>query len=71
MPGISTKAAESIIKYGSEIARASDPLAAAIALGGKAGVGVCLSRFTASQCAGLVGVIVSSITPQVHKLNNY
>ena len=63
--GIATKAAESVIKYGAEIARATDPLAAAIAVGGKTGVGVSLSRFTASQCAGLVGVIVSSITPQV------
>ena len=48
-----------------EVATSCDPLAAAIAIGGKVGVGVSLSRFSASQCAGLVGVIVSSITPQV------
>ena len=48
-----------------EVATSRDPLAAAIAIGGKVGVGVSLSRFSASQCAGLVGVIVSSITPQV------
>ena len=63
--GIATKASESAIKYGAEVATACDPLAAAIALGGKVGVGVSLSRFSASQCAGLVGVIVSSISPQV------
>jgi hypothetical protein len=63
--GIATKASEKVIKYGAEVATACDPLAAAIAVGGKVGVGVSLSRFSASQCAGLVGVIVSSITPQV------
>jgi hypothetical protein len=63
--GIAKKASESIIKYGSEVATACDPLEAAISLGGKVGVGLSLSRFSASQCAGLVGVIVSSITPQV------
>ena len=53
------------MKYGSEIANSCDPLAAAIAVGGKSGIGVSLSRFSASQCAGLIGVIVTSITPQV------
>ena len=41
------KVAESTIKYGAEVASASDPLAAAIALGGKSGVGTSLSRFSA------------------------
>ena len=53
------------MKYGVEIANSCDPLTAAISAGGKTGVGVALSKFSASQCAGLVGVIVSSITPQV------
>ena len=61
------KAAELAVKYGVEVASSCDPLAAAIAVGGKSGVGVSLSRFTASQCAGLVGVIVTSITPQVRR----
>ena len=56
---------ESVIKYGEEIATACDPLAAAIAIGGKIGVGLSLSRFSASQCAGIVGLIISSINPQV------
>jgi hypothetical protein len=63
--GIAAKVSEKALKYGLEVASASDPLAAAIAVGGKTGVGVSLSRFSASQCAGLVGVIVSSVTPQV------
>ena len=65
LTGRATKSVEYAIKYGSEIANSCDPLAAAIAIGGKAGVGVSLSRSSASQCAGLVGVIVTSITPQV------
>ena len=54
-----------------EVATSCDPLAAAIAIGGKVGVGVSLSRFSASQCAGIVGVIVSSITPQVKHEDYY
>ena len=59
--------AESVLKYGVEVATSHDPLGAAIAVGGKTGVGVLLSRFSASQCAGLIGVMVTSITPQVRK----
>ena len=59
--------AESVIKYGLEVATSHDPLGAAIEVGGKTGVGVSLSRFSASQCAGLIGVMVTSITPQVRK----
>ena len=66
--GITAKVSEKALKYGLEVALASDPLAAAIAVGGKTSVGVSLSRFSASQCAGLVGVMVSSITPQVNKI---
>ena len=65
MHGLSCKVMESAIKYGAEVATACDPLAAAIALGGKVGVGASLSKFSASQCAGLIGVIVCSINPQV------
>ena len=66
--GLACKATESAIKYGAEVATACDPVAAAIAVGGKIGVGASLSKFSASQCAGLIGVIVSSISPQVIKL---
>ena len=65
----SCKLAHSAVKYGSEIANSCDPLAAAIAVGGKSGIGVALSRFSASQCAGLIGVIVTSITPHVRERN--
>ena len=60
-----TKAAESAIKCGVEFADSCDPLTAAVAISSKASAGASLSRFSASQCAGLVGVIVASFTPQV------
>ena len=53
------------------MATSHDPLGAAIEVGGKTGVGVSLSRFSASQCAGLIGVMVTSITPQVRKSPAY
>ena len=62
---IASKAAESVFKFGADVASAIDPLEAAVTVAGKAGVGLSLSRFSASQCAGIVGVIVSSICPQV------
>ena len=61
-----TKVAETAIKIGAEFANSCDPFAAAVAVGGKTGAGASLSRFSASQCAGLVGVIVASFTPQVY-----
>ena len=64
-----SKVAQTAIKYGVEVAKSCDPLAAAIALGGRSGVGVSLSHFSASQCAGIVGIIVTSITPQVRTKN--
>ena len=61
-----TKVAETAIKIGAEFSNSCDPFAAAVAVGGKTGAGASLSRFSASQCAGLVGVIVASFTPQVY-----
>ena len=68
-----TKVTETAIKIGAEFANSSDPFSAAVAVGGKTGAGASLSRFSASQCAGLVGVIVASFTPQVsnHKVETF
>lgn len=65
-----TKAAETAIKIGAEFANSNDPIAAAVTVCGKTSAGASLSRFSASQCAGLVGVIVASFTPQVIKFYN-
>ena len=53
MFGLASNVAESTVKYGAEVASASDPLAAAIALGGKIGVGASLSRFSARDAIKL------------------
>ena len=53
MFGFASNFAESTVKYGAEVASASDPLAAAIALGGKIGVGASLSRFSARDAIKL------------------
>ena len=53
MFGFASNVAESTVKYGAEVASASDPLAAAIALGGKIGVGASLSRFSARDAIKL------------------
>ena len=60
-----SKVAETAIKFGTECAHSSDPFAAAASVSSKTGAGASVSRFSASQCAGLVGVIVASFTPQV------
>ena len=63
--GVAKEVSVSVLKYGQEIATSCDPLAAAITLGGKVGVGLAISKFSAGQCAGLIGLIISTITPQV------
>ena len=60
-----TKVAETAIKVGTEFVNSSDPFEAAAKVCGKTSAGASLSRFSASQCAGLIGVIVASFTPQV------
>ena len=63
-----TKVAETAIKVGAEFVNSSDPFEAAAKVCGKTSAGASLSRFSASQCAGLIGVIVASFTPQVSEL---
>lgn len=52
------------IKHGAAIARSEDPLTTALQIIGKAGISEALSSFTGSQCAGLLGVVVTSLAPQ-------
>lgn len=62
---VSPKLVEIALKYGAEFSISNNPLAAAIGITEKAIIGKCLSKFSASQCAGIVGLFVSSISPQV------
>ena len=60
------EATQKAVKVGGEIGNSSDPVEAAFKIAGKFGIEAALSRLSASQCAGLIGVIVSSIAPQVY-----
>ena len=62
---VSPKLVEIALKYGAELSISKNPLAAAIGITEKAIIGKCLSKFSASQCAGIVGLFVSSISPQI------
>ena len=52
-------------KHGSEILKASDPFEALIAICGKVFIGKSLSKFSCSQVAGLMGLVVTTFAPQV------
>lgn len=56
-----TKVAGNAIK----LANSSDPLTASLSALGNTTLTSALSLFSASQCAGLLGVIVASFTPTV------
>ena len=57
-------------KSGSEILRATDAFDAGVKLIGKTIVGQTLSKLSATQCSGLVGMIVTTVAPQV-RVNEY
>ena len=63
---VASKSSEKIFKGCLEIATSCDPLSTAINISGVNGLGLALSRLSASQCAGFFGLIVSSIHPQVY-----
>ena len=56
-----TKVAGNAIK----VANSSDPLTTSLSVLGNTTLTSALSLFSASQCAGLLGVIVASFTPTV------
>ena len=62
-----SKGSEKILKSCLDIATSNDPLSTAIEVSGMNGIGVTLSRLSASQCAGIVGLIITSIHPQVKR----
>ena len=53
-------------KHGSEILKATDPFEALIAICGKVFIGKSLSKFSCSQVAGLMGLVVTTFAPQVY-----
>lgn len=55
----------STCKVGAEILQSSDPFQGMINVLGKACIGKSLSKFSCSQVAGLMGLVVTTFAPQV------
>ena len=60
------KAFETTWKKGSEVFGSCEPFDAALQIFGKSFLGTSLSKVSATQCSGLIGLLVSSISPEVH-----
>ena len=52
-------------KVGAEILQSSDPFQGMINVLGKACIGKSLSKYSCSQIAGLMGLVVTTFAPQV------
>ena len=63
---VTSKLFEFSLKTGAELMQSPDDIfQAAIKIFGKTVVGNSLSKLSATQCAGLIGVVVSTLAPQV------
>ena len=63
---VTSKLFEFSLKTGAELMQSPDDIfQAAINIFGKTVVGNSLSKLSATQCAGLIGVVVTSLAPQV------
>ena len=62
------KALPNIIKNGAELITSADSFESAIKILGRTVVGNALSEMSLTQCSGLVGVILSTVAPEVSKL---
>lgn len=56
---------ENAWKYGCELIGEPDPFSAAINIFSRSAVGNVLSKLSTSQCAGLMGLFISTVAPQV------
>ena len=66
MADVSSKLFEFSLKTGTDFLKSHDDIfEAAISIFGKSVVGSSLSRLSTFQCAGLVGLVVSTVAPQV------
>ena len=61
------KALPNIIRNGAEIISSADSFASTIKILGRTVVGNALSEMSLTQCSGLVGVILSTVAPEVSK----
>ena len=66
MSDAALKSFESTWKKGSEVFGSCEPFDAALQIFGKSLLGTTFSKVSATQCSGLIGLLVSSISPEVH-----
>ena len=59
------KAFESTWKKGSELFGSCEPFDAALQIFGKSVLGSSFSKISATQCSGLIGMFVTTISPEV------
>ena len=59
---------EFAVRSGSEIFNSEDPFNTAVEVVGKKMIGNSLSKMLTSQCSGVIGLAVSSVSPNVMKL---
>ena len=60
------KTFETTWKKGSEVFGSCEPFDAALQVFGKSFLGTTFSKVSATQCSGLFGLLVTSISPEVH-----
>ena len=60
------KSFETTWKKGSEVFGSCEPFDAALHVFGKSFLGTTFSKISATQCSGLNGLIVTSISPEVY-----
>lgn len=60
---------EFAVRSGSEIFNSEDPFNTAIEVVGKKMIGNSLSKMLTSQCSGVIGLAVSTVSPNVLKSN--
>ena len=60
------KTFETTWKKGNEVFGSCEPFDAALQVFGKSFLGTTFSKISATQCSGLIGLLVTSISPEVH-----
>ena len=60
------KSFETTWRKGSEVFGSCEPFDAALQIFGKSLLGSTFSKVSATQCSGLIGLLVTSISPEVH-----
>ena len=60
------KSFETTWKKGSEVFGSCEPFDAALQIFGKTFLGTTFSKVSATHCSGLIGLLVTTISPEVH-----